>query len=61
LITKHDNFLLNKNTNFQYSSSFDPMSGPSNHLLKIIISTSFFITDSTVLQKMDQFDIEAGN
>ena len=55
LIPKHDNFLLNKNTNFPYSSSFE--SSPSNHLLKIIIYTSFFITDSTFLQKMDHFDV----
>ena len=50
-------FKWNKNTFFSYSSSFDPVSSPSNHLLKIIIYTSFFIKDSTVLQKMDHFDI----
>ena len=54
---KHDNFLLNKNMNFPYSLSFDPVSSPSNHLLKIIFFTSFFISDSTVLRKMDHFDI----
>ena len=36
LMTKRDNLLLNKNNNFLYSSSFDPMSSPSNHLLKNI-------------------------
>ena len=57
LMPKHDNFLLNKNMNFPYSLSFDPVSSPSNHLLKIIFFTSFFISDSTVLRKMDHFDI----
>ena len=57
LITNHDNFLLNKNTNFPYSSSFDPVSSPSIHLLNNHFFTSFFISDSTVLWKMDHFDI----
>jgi len=56
---KHDNFLLNKNMNFPYSSSFDPVSSPSNHLLKNhFFKTSFFMSDSTVLRKMDHFDIQ---
>ena len=57
LMPKHDNFLLNKNMNFPYSLSFDPVSSPSNHLLKIILFTSFFISDSTVWRKMDHFDV----
>ena len=50
-------FKLNKNTIFPYSFSFDPVSSPSNHLLKNSFFTSFFILDSTVLRKMDHFDI----
>ena len=38
---KHDYFLLNKKTIFPYSSSFDPVSSPSNHLLKKHFFTSF--------------------
>ena len=34
-------FKLNKNTIFPYSSSFDPVSSPSNHLLKNHFFTSF--------------------
>ena len=44
--------------NFPYSSFFDPVSSPSNHLLKNNFFTSFFISDSTVLRKMDHFDIQ---
>ena len=43
LITNRDNFKLNKNTILPYSSSFDPVSSPSKHLLKIVFFTSFFI------------------
>ena len=52
-------FKLNKNKNFPYSSSFDPVSSPSNHLLKNHFFTSFFISDSTFdrFAKMDHFDI----
>lgn len=34
-ITNSDNSLLNTNSNFPYSSSLDPVSRPSNHLLKV--------------------------
>ena len=57
LITNHDNFHLNKNTFFPYSSSFDPVSSSSNHLQKIKKFTPFLISDSTVLRKTDHFDI----
>jgi len=57
-LPKHDNFLLYKNMNFPYSFFFDPVSSPSNHLLKIIFLTSFFILNSTVLRKMDHFDTQ---
>ncbi len=57
LITNHDNFELNINTIFPYTFSFDPVSSPSMYLLKIKIFTPFFISDSTVLRKMDHFDI----
>ena len=34
VMTNHNNSQLNKNTIFPYSSSFDPVSSPSNHLQK---------------------------
>ncbi len=49
LITNHDNS--------QFSSSFDPVSSPSNHLLKNHFFYIIFISDSTVLRKMYHFDI----
>ena len=48
LITKHD---------FPYSSSIDPVSSPLSHLLKKNIFYFIFLSDSTVLRKMDHFDI----
>jgi hypothetical protein len=57
LMPKHDIFLLNNNMNFLYSSNFDPVFSPSNHLLKSTFVASFFHLDSTVLRKRDHFDM----
>ena len=51
MIKNTNNFQLNINMNFPYTSFSDPVSSPSNHLLKNQIFTSDFILDSTVFAK----------
>jgi len=64
---KYNNFLLKETRTLPLS--IRPVSSPSNHQLKNLFFYIFFISDSTVLRKMDHFIyyssygnlIEAGN
>ena len=58
LITNSNNFQLNIIMTFSYSSSFDPVSSPSNHLLKkIIFLHHFLFRIRPFCKKMDHFGV----